>query len=1037
MKIKHFFPFLLLFLPLFAFPQKKQKPQTQDLTPALAGKAPATLAPSLPRLEAFANRVAQQAQQELRLGNRDDAFLYAEFALQYLQADNPDARQALLDAWYCNDLSLEYLNPAEKPLEKSPKTLWMPGFSGGSGWGGGWHDDVRFPWSMDKSEMTHFVRDRTGRAVQFPLHPDSAFLSAFCMSSKNRLTVFGNNTAQMRNGAGALLFRFGVADSLEYVKFVGKGKYLLCRKMSGPTELRNADTGEHLLWLEKGCCSGQQLERSELYCSAHDSVVDLFDLTAGTLLRSMPGLGSQAPDAWDRRVVYFKASPDFTKLAAIQFDGTASLFDLESGKRLSTFSIGINAFPMDFSADGAIFGTEQVRQVDKYTEYFSASLWNTYSGELLGTFDFGRERPRAMACAPYGDRVVFLVQSPRGEPPMRLAAFDIPSQRPLWTLSGDYTGLLDLISRRGNLFSAAFWDGRFASPVPAFGQFSLQQTPRLQFSPDGKWLCASGHTPLMAINVYEVATGRLLLVLNTPDDPDPVFAFSPDSRSLLVGQYKPRSKMTSHAEIWDLETMTKRHDLGGQKGRIGFVAWSPDGKRFAAILDVAGPGLQAQDDSAQITPAEGSAYEGYYQIRLFDLDPDTILVKAGRMERKKALSCEQLLGLLPGKYLDDNSLDTLAGRLLRLGDQACRKCFGWHFADLAEHEPDLAKAQKQYARAILVGEGQMDSSSLSEIYEQRAGRYLGAGMPDVAVQDAERALLLKPDNRPAQAVLMTGQLVRGQYKNAAARLVEYAAAKNAVMLHYYFSNALLHAQTGQYWRNDRDMQGNVEKCLRLITMTDTIQTFDAQGIDISPPQFNGRSQAALLAELDLPESTLTAYKMCMDSLLRENLRNDDRQPRFPPAYYQSMRAFYDTNYLLADSLMAVAMRLMRDSLTSRPDDAKAGELGHVLQNQSWIALFAQKPGAAIRAALEALELDPKNFDVLTNLGHGYLFSGQFDKAVETYRAYIAQENSAIKVLLADFFDLHEAGIWSKDAILALEAILERELTEDERADFGQ
>lgn len=1210
MTTKHFLFFPLLLLPLFAFAQEQQ--------------ISATLSPFISRLEAFAGRLAQQAQQELRLGNRDDAFLYAEFALQYLHADNTDARQALLDAWYCNDVILEYLNEGEKPLKNMARTLWMPAYGTGSGWGGGWHDDVRFPWSMDEQEMTYYlVNHRAEKAPQLPLRPDSAFLHAISDQTQNRLTVFGDNTAQMRNAAGALLFRFEVADSMEYVKFVGKGKHLLCRKMSGSTELRDANTGRRLLWLEKGCCSGQQLEDSDWYCSARDSVVDLFDLAAGTLLRSMPGLGSQAPDARERQVKYFKASPGFSKLAAVQVDGATTLFDLKTGKRLSVFNIGANAYPMDFSANGAILGVEDVRFVDEYKEHFSAALWETDSGTLLASFDLGQERPRALAFSPLNDRVVFLLESRHVTPRARLAAFDVEGQRPRWTLSGNYSNLLELISHRGNLFAKTFWDGSFASPVTTFGQFDPRQAPRIQFSPDGKWLCASGYTPFMTINVFETATGRLLLTLDAPADPGPDIAFSPDSRSLLVGQYKSRAQMASHAEIWDLETMTKRLDLGGQKGPIGLVGWSPDGtfalthsagkaltiwdaasgqkrlepgiplsyplqagfspdgkmlaaidsgrqvvlwavpdgkriprdfgkeaelfafspdgrylavhtadnsiklwnlhtgrpaleltcgqayfdriyfsndsrlilgsapgshtawelrtgkklvteagrifevdpennvfaqnrsgnivfsdafsgqekarlrglgygkgrfspdgRRFAAIINVPEP--KRQNDANQTSPAD----DGYYQIRLFDLDPDTILEKAGRVKRKMALACEQMSGLQPEKYLDENSLDTLAGRILRQGDQDCSNCFSWYFAEIAEQEPDLSKAQKHYARAILMG---VEQSSLPAVYDQRANRYLGAGMPDSAVQDAEKALRLEPDNSFTQAILMVGQLMQGQYKNVGARLVKNIARIHAGLLGDFFVIALRHAETGRSWRNDRALQGRIEKCLRLMSMTDSISASEARQYHIGPPQFNRISQAVLLAELGLPDRTLAVYKMRMDSLSWENAVNNEG----PTAYQLSMRAFYDANYLLADSLMAVAVRQMRDSLASRPDEEKAAVLSQNLHDHSWIALFAQKPDVAIRAALESLELDSLNIGVLTNLGHGYLFSGQFDKALETYRAYMEQEKTGQGVLLTDFFDLREAGIWHKDALRAIEAILGRPLTEEEQADYGR
>lgn len=274
--------------------------------------------------------------------------------------------------------------------------------------------------------------------------------------------------------------------------------------------------------------------------------------------------------------------------------------------------------------------------------------------------------------------------------------------------------------------------------------------------------------------------------------------------------------------------------------------------------------------------------------------------------------------------------------------------------------------------------------------------------------------------------------MQGQYKNVAARLVENIAGIHGGLLGSFFGMALRHAETGRPWRNDRALQGRIEKCLRLISVTDSLDQIDARRYHIVPLQFNHIPRAALLAELGLPDSTLTVYKTTMDSLAREATVYNEA----PNAYQRSMQAFYDDHYLLADSLMAVAVRQMRDTLASRPDEEKAGVLSQNLHNQSWIALFAQKPDVAIRAALESLELDSLNIAVLTNLGHGYLFSGQFDKALETYRAYMEQENTGAGVLLTDFFDLREAGIWSPDVVKAIEAILGRVLTEEERIDYG-
>lgn len=1214
MEFKPLFCCLLLFLPLSAF---SQKPQT-----------PTELAPSISRLEAFANRMAQQAQYELRLGKREDAFLYAEFALQYLQPDNANARQALRDAWYRYDVVPAYLSEDEKPLVHTPKTLWMPAFAGGRGRGHGLPDDVHFPWSMGEEEMSYFFEQRTGKTLQLPLRPDAPFLEATCMETGNRLLVFGNNTAQMRNRAGALLFRFEVADSLEYVQFVGNGKHLLCRKMSGPTELRDAQTGKHLLWLEKGCCSGRRLEGSDWYCSARDSVVDLFDLASGTLVRSMPGLASEAPDARDRQVRYFKASPDFGILVALQLDGTTTLFDLNTGNYLSAFSIGERAFPIDFSTNGAILGIQQIRQINGYKLHFSADLWDTHAGTRLASFDFGEERPLVMACAPLGNRVVFLLESDHEQPQRRLVAFNMQDQRPLWTLNGHYDDLLDLISHQGNLAAETFWNGDFASPAPAFGTFSAKKMPHLQFSPDGKWLCASGYTPIMTLNLFEVATGQLMLTLDTPGDQAPVFAFSPDSRSLLVGQYKLRDKMTSHAEIWNLETLSKRHDLGGQKGPIQLVAWSPDGS--LALTHSAGNGLTVWDaasgqkrlepgiplfyplqagfspdgkilaaidttqqlvlwsipegerlshhfgegannqlmafspdgrylatladkilklwniqtgtldmeipasrgylnriwfsndsrlllgsyigstmawevqtgkmivaasmrafefdsqnnvfvqnrygdmifreafsrretarlrslgyDQGQLT-SDGKRFasivtveaeheqqsdidptslegERYFQIRLFDLDPEAIRRKAGEMQQKKALSCEQVESLRPDQYLDDSSLDTLIARILRSGDQASFRCLGSYFSQLGAQEPDLLKAQKHYIRAIRIEGTQEPSWFLPTLYEHLAERYLEVGILDSAQQYAEKALQFDPDNLSVQGTLMASQLMQGQYKKVAVRLVEYVGHEYADILNSCFHNALGRIQPVLPWHHDRARQGQIEKCIRLMAISDSISDAEAHRYYIAPPQFNGVPQETLLAELNLSDSTLAVYSRLMDSMLRAATENIAP----PSAYQQSMAAFHKADYLLADSLMAWAIREIRDSLASQTEPEKVDELRGALHNQSWIAIFAQKPGVAISAALEALELNPDNTGVLTNLGHGYLFSGQFDKALETYQQYVTQESRGIPVLLADFFDLREAGIWSKDVPKILEALLKRPLTEEEQIDFGE
>jgi WD40 repeat protein len=98
----------------------------------------------------------------------------------------------------------------------------------------------------------------------------------------------------------------------------------------------------------------------------------------------------------------------------------------------------------------------------------------------------------------------------------------------------------------------------------------------LCFSPDSRWLAATGID--LTTRVWEVSTGReRLAVPRFPaQDADVGIAFSPDGRRLAAGSRDART-----VRIWDPATGAEVRTLGGHAGGANCLAVSPDGRTVA------------------------------------------------------------------------------------------------------------------------------------------------------------------------------------------------------------------------------------------------------------------------------------------------------------------------------------------------------------------------------------------------------------------------------------------------------------------------
>jgi hypothetical protein len=280
----------------------------------------------------------------------------------------------------------------------------------------------------------------------------------------------------------------------------------------------------------------------------------------------------KAHSSWVTGVAF---SSDGQRLASGSWDQTVKLWDVSTGKELSTVGSKMEEVQaLAFSRDGHWLAAENSSN--------TVTLWDAKTG---------REVHRLPSNKPLGVLGSSWVYSIAFSPDGRWLASGVDDKTVrVWDVS---TGrkLRDLAALRRSVIYAAFSpDGRWLASgdgdknVRIWEVSTGQEIRRLSghkkpiyavaFSPNGHWLASASADK--SIKLWDFVTGREVHTLTGHGNLVTSLAFSPDGRWLASGSWDKTIK------IWDVETGREAQTLGGHGHSIYTVAFDSSGHWLAS-----------------------------------------------------------------------------------------------------------------------------------------------------------------------------------------------------------------------------------------------------------------------------------------------------------------------------------------------------------------------------------------------------------------------------------------------------------------------
>ncbi len=257
-----------------------------------------------------------------------------------------------------------------------------------------------------------------------------------------------------------------------------------------------------------------------LATASRDGTAAVWDTQSGAALG--------APLRHFTNVKFVRFSPEGRRLLTTCWDNTAWIWDLTTGKTLTEPIRHDNRIvTADFSPDGQRVATGSIDH--------TAMIWDIQSGEQI-PLSFRNHGDSGVAFNPSGSRLL------------------------TWSTDG----------------TARVWNPQTGEPVtPILRHANWIVNGR--FSPDGARVVTASHD--RSAVVWDAATGQRVASLRGHSNVVEFAEFSPDGQSVITGS------RDATAALWNLATGTIEVRFVGHRGRLWSARFSPDGQQVVTASD--------------------------------------------------------------------------------------------------------------------------------------------------------------------------------------------------------------------------------------------------------------------------------------------------------------------------------------------------------------------------------------------------------------------------------------------------------------------